>query len=574
MKKVFINSLLLLSLSVGILSSHILGQQNGQTRQLSHPGEVEARQNKQRRLALVIGNSNYRNAPRLNNPVNDAHDIASALRGLGFEVIVGEDQTAEKMKRLILSFGERLRQGGGVGLFYYAGHGVQIGGRNYLIPVEASSLREQTIEFDAVDVGRVLAEMDAAGNGFNIVILDACRSNPFAQNRRSGETGLAQIIAPEGTLIAYATSPGKVADDGEGRNGVYTAELLKQMRVPEQKVEAMFKAVRVGVIVLTGRRQVPWESSSLVGDFYFADKAVNYNGRSSATNGTPYSNTDRLSISSPGNTSSTASSSNVNHSQMTVKVKNLRFILRQCELSDSVIDCHLQVANDGEERKLQIETGPEVEGSLPIPIKTQILDGLGRNYYTEGTERAYQGKSANYMVTLKSGSTEQITLRFVNVSPAVTSVKSLAIGWWLSEKGMPGFGITSQREIVTSQREIVFRDVPLVVADKANRASDPLKGIKWLGHGMTINQLPVFLEFEPGGAVRTSTPGNMTGYVAGNVSWFRSGDTIFVLYFKNGLKQVLETQFEGQIKGNRIEGTGKDVKTRVTFPWILTKVDE
>src|SRR5947209_13608522 len=120
MKKGSLNRLLLLLLSVGILSSSISGQQNGQTRQLSQPEQVESRQNIQRRLALVIGNGNYRNAPRLNNPVNDAHDIASALQGLGFEVIAGEDQTAEQMKRLILSFGERLRQGGGVGLFYYA----------------------------------------------------------------------------------------------------------------------------------------------------------------------------------------------------------------------------------------------------------------------------------------------------------------------------------------------------------------------------------------------------------------------------------------------------------------------
>lgn len=258
--------LLLLAL-LSLLHGSAHGRQDGRPRQMTHP---DAPASPQRRIALVVGNGNYRNAPRLGNPVNDARDMASALRSLSFEVLEGEDQTADQMKRLILQFGERLSRAGGVGLFYYAGHGVQVGGRNYMIPVEATSLREETIEYDAVDVGRVLAEMEAANNGFNIVVLDACRSNPFSRGWRSSENGLAQIIAPEGTLIAYATSPGKVADDGQGRNGVYTAELLKQIKVPGQNVEAMFKAVRAGVKASTKSIQVPWEFSSLVGDFYFA----------------------------------------------------------------------------------------------------------------------------------------------------------------------------------------------------------------------------------------------------------------------------------------------------------------
>lgn len=268
----------LLFVGYSLLCSLVYGQQGGQPRQMVHPEDAPSRQEPQRRVALVIGNGNYRNASRLNNPPNDARDMASTLRRLGFEVLEGEDQTAEQMKQLILQFGEQLRQKGGVGLFYYAGHGVQVGGRNYLIPIEAGTLREQTIEYEAVDVGRVLKEMEAAGNDFNIVVLDACRSNPFARRWRGNENGLAQINATAGTLIAYATSPDKVADDGTGRNGVYTAELLKQIKVPGPNIEAMFKAVRTKVAALTKMQQIPWESTSLFGDFYFAGTAEKNSG--------------------------------------------------------------------------------------------------------------------------------------------------------------------------------------------------------------------------------------------------------------------------------------------------------
>lgn len=249
-------------------------QDRGNGRQLIQPNAGPPAGRVERRVALVIGNAGYRNVPRLANPVNDARDMAEALRSLGFIVTLREDQTAEQMREEILQFGDLLKSGGGVGLFYYAGHGVQVGGRNYLIPVEASVLYEKRMEFDAVDVNRVLVEMEEAGNGFNIVVLDACRSNPFSLGWRSSEGGLAQLSAPKGTLVAYATAPGRVADDGHGHNGLYTGELLKQMRVPGQTIEAMFKAVRANVRALTNDGQVPWESTSLVGDFYFAGAAA------------------------------------------------------------------------------------------------------------------------------------------------------------------------------------------------------------------------------------------------------------------------------------------------------------
>jgi formylglycine-generating enzyme required for sulfatase activity len=246
--------------------------QNSQSKRQLEKISVHPEKNSQRRIALVIGNGAYQNASRLSNPPNDAEDIATALRQLGFELVGNSahvNQNADQMKHLIVDFGEMLN-GGGVGLFYYAGHGVQSQGHNYLIPVEANILRERTLEFDAVDVNRVLAQMDAAGNGFNIVILDACRNNPFTRSWRDASQGLAQVNAPEGTLIAYSTSPGRVADDGKGRNGTYTAELLRQMSLPGVVIEEMFKSVRVGVRTATKNQQTPWESSSLVGTFCLA----------------------------------------------------------------------------------------------------------------------------------------------------------------------------------------------------------------------------------------------------------------------------------------------------------------
>ncbi|HZG54417.1 MAG TPA: caspase family protein [Pyrinomonadaceae bacterium] len=256
-----------------VLSGLILSasaQQADRPRQLTQPVLPDAKADSRSRQALVIGNGNYQNAPRLSNPVNDARDVASTLRGLGFQVVEKEDQTADQMKRLIKEFGENLSRGGGVGLFYFAGHGVQVNGKNYLIPVEARSLREKFIEFDAVDVGRVLTEMEDAENGPNIVILDACRSNPFTRSWRSAEAGLAQIGTPSGTFIAYATAPGSVADDGNGSNGLYTSELVRLMKQPGLTIEEMFKRVRRAVRERSGGRQIPTESSMLFGDFYFA----------------------------------------------------------------------------------------------------------------------------------------------------------------------------------------------------------------------------------------------------------------------------------------------------------------
>jgi formylglycine-generating enzyme required for sulfatase activity len=220
------------------------------------------------RTALVIGNSAYDTAP-LRNPVNDARAIAAALRDLGFDVLEKENLTQKDMKREIQAFGAKLQKGA-VGLFYFAGHGMQVNGRNYLIPVGARIEHEKQVEYEAVDMGAVLSEMDYARNPMNIVILDACRDNPFARSFRSSAQGLAAVNAPGGTLIAYATAPGSVASDGPGENGIYTGELIQTMRTPGLRIEDVFKQVRSAVRQVTDGKQIPWESSSLEGDFYFA----------------------------------------------------------------------------------------------------------------------------------------------------------------------------------------------------------------------------------------------------------------------------------------------------------------
>ena len=221
----------------------------------------------ERRVALVIGNSRYQDNP-LRNPANDARAMSRALSGLGFEVIEGEDLTKPEMEKAIIDFARKLR-GSGVGLFYYAGHGVQLNGRNYLIPIGAQIPSQAFVRVAAVDLDWVNAAITDARNRLNIIILDACRDNPLPRGVRSGGKGLAVTPAPKGTLIAYATAPGSTAADGSGRNGLYTSQLLKYMQTPGLAVERVFKRVRQSVDRLSGGRQIPWEHSSIMGDFFF-----------------------------------------------------------------------------------------------------------------------------------------------------------------------------------------------------------------------------------------------------------------------------------------------------------------
>jgi hypothetical protein len=222
------------------------------------------------RKALVIGNSQYPLIGELKNPGHDAKDIAAALRKLNFKVIVKLNVDQEEMETAITEFGEGLTEDS-VGLFYYAGHGVQIKGKNYLIPVESGIKKAKDIRYKAVDLNMLIDEMVYAENGKNVIILDSCRNNPLPKGKGSkGSIGLARTDAPAGTLIAYATSPGSVAIDGEGRNGIYTKYLLANMFAPGIPIEMVFKRVLQGVASDTDRKQIPWMSSSLDIDFYFA----------------------------------------------------------------------------------------------------------------------------------------------------------------------------------------------------------------------------------------------------------------------------------------------------------------
>ena len=220
-----------------------------------------------RRVALVIGNGTYPTAP-LKNPVNDARDMARTLRDLGFEVILRENATLRQMEDAVDELWMRLKAGG-AGLFFFAGHGLQVAGRNYLVPVDARLQVEQDVKYRCMDAGLVLGRMENAGNQLNIVILDACRNNPYARSFRSAQEGLARMDAPKGSLVAYATAPDSVAADGAGKNGIYTGQLLKHLRTPGLGIEELFKRVRIGVLGETGEKQVPWEASSLTGYFTF-----------------------------------------------------------------------------------------------------------------------------------------------------------------------------------------------------------------------------------------------------------------------------------------------------------------
>jgi uncharacterized caspase-like protein len=243
------------------------------------------------RVALVIGNGKYRNFAPLDNPANDAKGVAAALSTAGFKVILRVDATRDDMTAALAEFDQQLAQSD-VALFYYAGHAAQVDWRNFMVPV-AANLDAQKIGVDKL-VGQVAQEsvdlaevLDGMGKGkahINIVVLDACRDNPFTAkaiqmsrslSRSSGTTpikvgvGLAQSFAPPGTFLAYSTAPGQVASDGVGRNSPYSDALIKALAVPGLKLEDVFKQVRNSVATATHQEQIPWDNSSVFGDFYF-----------------------------------------------------------------------------------------------------------------------------------------------------------------------------------------------------------------------------------------------------------------------------------------------------------------
>jgi hypothetical protein len=232
----------------------------------------------EKRIALVVGNSAYQNITRLDNPRNDAVLMADTLLGLGFTLIGGRAQLDLDKPALdiaVQNFGRQI-QGADVALFYYAGHGVQVNGSNYLVPVSANPTREADVDFQMVDINLVLRQMQGSGTRLNMVILDACRNNPFgARGLRSADGGLAQMRAPEGTLISYATQPGSVAQDGSDGHSPYTKALAATVRVAGLDIFQTFNQVGLIVKRETGGSQQPWVSSSPIdGTFYFVAPAV------------------------------------------------------------------------------------------------------------------------------------------------------------------------------------------------------------------------------------------------------------------------------------------------------------
>src|SRR5262245_50339315 len=231
----------------------------------------------EKRVALIIGNSAYQQAGTLANPVNDAKEMATALKDLGFVVLLGLDLDKRAFDIKVRDFSRALADAD-TGVFFYAGHGLQIAGRNYLIPIDAQLQRERDVDFEAVGLDFILKQMELEREGkTNIVFLDACRDNPLARNlARSMGTrspsvgqGPAQVQTGVGTFIAYSTQPGNVALDGDGRNAPFTAALLDGLKEPGRNLTSVMVEVRKQVLASPGGKQVPWDHSALTGDFYF-----------------------------------------------------------------------------------------------------------------------------------------------------------------------------------------------------------------------------------------------------------------------------------------------------------------
>jgi hypothetical protein len=246
------------------------------SQQSANIGNPAALTGPEKRVALVIGNSAYENVTALPNPANDAREIGKFLNSAGFEVILATDLDHDEMVQVLQDFSGKIAERGPntVAFVYYAGHGLQIAGDNYLVPVDAKIASETDVPNAAVRLVDVMATLQAVPSRMRLVVLDSCRNNPFSQLKDTGR-GLAIVDAPNGSIVAYSTAPGTEAFDGEGKNSPYTTAFLRLAREPNVPIEQFFKKVRVAVNDTTEGKQTPWESSSLTGDFYFfGDTAV------------------------------------------------------------------------------------------------------------------------------------------------------------------------------------------------------------------------------------------------------------------------------------------------------------
>jgi hypothetical protein len=387
---------------------------------------------KERRTALVIGNGAYGAEGTLTNPPNDAVDIATALKALGFdEVRLLQNVNQQQMEDAINQFARQLRQGG-VGVFYYAGHGSQSGGENYLIPVGDKITREQELRYKAVPLGLVTGGMEDAGNKVNIVILDACRNNPYIQLwNRSGVRGLAAVRQPEGMLVAFATAPGAVAADGEARNSPYTAGLLKYLREPELPVELMFKKVRETVSDKTGGRQYPQYVSSLSGNFAFnsGKSAPPLSSRSAPL--LPSSNIPDSTIarSSPPSVvePTTPGSPSVNPPRTALVQSNegILFQLKGCRSESSTIKCTFLVIDQAESRQLIIYGRR----------KSKIIDPQGNEYLVERVRFGSGAANGSVTQNLAQGIGLTALISFENVPNQVNQLALVEVSAYTQRQG-------------------------------------------------------------------------------------------------------------------------------------------
>lgn len=261
--------LLLLSQTTVWFSYPVYGQETRQLERVKKTTDTV-----EKRVALVIGNADYLYTKSLPNPVNDANDITDKLKSVGFEVTTGRNPTKRQMEELIYDFGMRLIQTRDVGLFFYAGHGLQYKGDNYLVPIDAEIRSEDEIDEKAINITLLLGKLETAKNKLNIIILDACRDNPFASKWRNyrntrSDGGLAKMDTPSGTVLIYATQPGNVASDGAGRNGLFTESLLGHISTPNVELDQLFKKVGRDVTEKSKNTQNPWKESNFLDNFYF-----------------------------------------------------------------------------------------------------------------------------------------------------------------------------------------------------------------------------------------------------------------------------------------------------------------
>jgi len=217
------------------------------------------------KIALVIGNNDYKKFSPLKNSVNDARDMKNILDKLGFYVFYLENGNKKEMKNIINKFTDR-EKNGGIGLFYYSGHGIEVEGKNYLIPINADINQKEDVEFEGINVDYLIKKIELAHNRLNIIILDACRNDPFS---RGVGGGLAPIQNAKGMYIAFATAPGEVASDGNDKNGLFTKYLIKNLNKPNLTLDAVFNNTRKSVYRESNNKQLPWTSSSVIDDFYF-----------------------------------------------------------------------------------------------------------------------------------------------------------------------------------------------------------------------------------------------------------------------------------------------------------------